>query len=260
VTQSLLPPDGDIHARRDGVVTILTLDRPTKLNALAPAMLSDLERILSEIDRDQDCRVVIITGAGERAFSVGADINAWAAITPLDMWRIWVRDGHRILQRLATLRQPTIAAINGFAFGGGLEVALATDIRIASDTATFAMPEVTIGTLPGWAGLSRLPELIGQARSKQLIFSGAQIGAATAESWGLVNEVVAPPELLPRSLALAGNIAANAPISVQLAKAAIGGDPAALEAFAGALAAGTQDGKEGIAAFREKRVPRFTGH
>jgi enoyl-CoA hydratase len=254
------PLEGDIHGRREGTITVITIDRPTKLNALGPSMLSDLERLLDDIDRDPECRAVIISGAGDRAFSVGADINAWAAMKPLDMWRIWVRDGHRILQRLATLRQPTIAAVNGYAFGGGLELALATDIRIASESAVFAMPETTIGTLPGWAGLSRLPELIGLARSKQMIFSGTQIDAPTAEKWGLVNEVVASSRLMSRARELASDIAANAPVSVQLAKAAIGGDATALEAFAAAIAAGTDDGAEGVTAFREKRSPHFTGH
>jgi len=253
-------PDGEIHGRKEGPIEILTLDRPAKLNALGPTMLSDLERLLNEVDRDLECRVVIITGAGDRAFSVGADVKAWAAMKPLDMWRIWVREGHRILQRLASLRQPTIAALNGYAFGGGLELALATDIRIASQSAVFAMPETKIGTLPGWAGLSRLPALIGMARSKQMIFSGAQIDAITAERWGLVNEVVAPDTLMSRALALAGEIAANAPVSVQLAKTAIGGDATALEAFAAVIAAGTDDGAEGVTAFREKRTPHFTGH
>ncbi len=252
--------EGEIRARREGTAAVITIDRPAKLNALGPSMLSDLERRLNDIDRDPDCRVVIITGAGDRAFSVGADINAWATIKPLDMWRIWVREGHRILQRLASLRQPTIAAINGYAFGGGLELALATDIRIASQSAVFAMPETTIGTLPGWAGLSRLPDLIGLARSKQMIFSGNQVDAATAEKWGLVNEVVAPTMLMSRARELAKDIAENAPISVQLAKAALGGDATALEAFAAAIAAGTDDGAEGVTAFREKRSPHFTGH
>jgi enoyl-CoA hydratase/carnithine racemase len=260
VSHAGLTPEGAVHANRDGAITTLTIDRPAKLNAIGPAMLSDLERLVDEIDRDLETRVVVITGAGDRSFSVGADINAWSAMPPLDMWRVWVRDGHRVLQRLAGLRQPTIAAINGYAFGGGLELALATDIRVAADTATFAMPETKIATLPGWAGLGRLPALIGQARSKQMIFTGSQIDAQTAEKWGLVNEVVAPSALLARALALASDIAGNAPISVQLAKAAMGGDPTALEAFAGALAAGSDDGREGIAAFREKRAPHFSGH
>src|SRR5918995_6165024 len=253
------PPEGRVVLMHEDGIATLTLDRPAKLNAIAPAMLTELERHLAEIDGDPDIRAVIITGTGDRAFSVGADINAWSALEPLDMWRGWVRDGHRVLQRLAHPRQPTIAAINGYAFGGGLELALAADIRIAADAATFAVPETKIGTLPGWAGTKRLPEAIGMARSKQMIFSGSRIDAATAERWGLVNEVVALGKLAERCRVLASEIAANAPVSVQLAKAVINGDEAAPEALAGALAAGTEDGREGIAAFRQKRPPRFSG-
>jgi enoyl-CoA hydratase/carnithine racemase len=242
-----------------GGIATLTLDRPAKLNALGPPMLHELDRLLDDIDRDPVIRVAIVTGAGERAFSVGADINAWAALAPLDMWRGWVRDGHRVLDRLASLRQPTIAAINGYAFGGGLEVALAADLRIAAETAEFAMPETGIGTLPGWAGTRRLAETIGVARAKQMIFSGARIDAATAERWGLINEAVLPAMLATRASELAAEIAQRAPVAVQLAKAAIDGSPDALEAISGALAAGTDDGREGIAAFREKRPARFTG-
>ena len=259
MTPGELPPEGRVVlVSEDGIAT-LTMDRPAKLNAIGPEMLADLDQLIAKIDVDPSARVVIITGSGDRAFSVGADVNAWAALEPLDMWRSWIREGHRVLQRLEHLRQPTIAAMNGFAFGGGLELALAADIRIAVDTATFALPETKIGTLPGWAGTTRLPEVIGVARSKQMIFSGSGIDAATAEHWGLVNEVVAPGTLMARCRALASEIAANAPISVQLAKAAINGDTSAPEAFAGSLAAATEDGREGIAAFREKRPPRFSG-
>jgi enoyl-CoA hydratase/carnithine racemase len=247
-----------VLAREDRVAT-LTLDRPSKLNAIGPEMLAELEQLLAQIDGDADVRAVIITGSGDRAFSVGADVNAWSALEPLDMWRRWIRDGHRVLQRLAQLRQPAIAAINGFAFGGGLELALAADIRIAADLATFALPETSIGTLPGWGGTKRLPAAIGMARARQMIFSGSRIDAATAERWGLVNEVVAQAALMERCRALAAEIAANAPVSVQLAKAIINGDQAAPEALAGAIAAGTEDGREGLAAFREKRSPRFSG-
>lgn len=250
---------GRIAYDTDGEIAILTIDRPAKLNALDTEMLTALEERLAAVDRDTSIRALVVTGAGERAFCVGADVQAWSALDPLDMWRIWVRDGHRVLQRLSSLRQPTIAAINGYAFGGGLELALAADIRIASDRANFAMPETKIGTLPGWNGTRRLAEAIGSARAKQMIFSGAQIDAATAERWNLVNEVVQADALMTRTMELARMIAANAPIAVQLAKAAIAGDPAALEALAGALAAGTADGREGAAAFREKRPPRFTG-
>jgi enoyl-CoA hydratase len=259
VTAEESPVEGRIVLATEDSVATITLDRPGKLNAMSPEMVAELARLLAEIDSDQDVRAVIVTGSGGRAFSVGADINAWSALEPLDMWRNWIRDGHRVLERLAQLRQPTIAAINGYAFGGGLELALAVDIRIAADLATFALPETKIGTLPGWAGTKRLPEAIGEARAKQMIFSGGRIDAATAERWGLLNEVVALEALMDRCRSLASEIAANAPVSVQLAKAIISGGEGAPEAFAGALAAGTQDGREGIAAFREKRSPRFTG-
>ncbi len=254
------PGGGRILLAVDADIATLTLDRPEKLNALGPDMLAQLEDYLDKVDRDPAIRALILTGAGERSFCVGADITAWAALAPLDMWRSWVRDGHRVLQRLASLRQPSIAAVNGFAFGGGLELALAADMRIAADTASFAMPEASIGTIPGWAGTRRLPEAIGVARAKQMIFSGARIDAATAERWGLVNEIVPHDRLLARAEELARLIAANAPVSVQLAKAAIDGNADATEAIAGALAASTDDGHEGVAAFREKRKAEFRGH
>jgi enoyl-CoA hydratase len=259
VTASEPPPAGRVTLLSEDGIATLTLDRPGKLNAIGPEMLAELERRLAEIDVDPNVRAVIFTGSGDRAFSVGADVNAWSALEPLDMWRSWIREGHRVLRRLERLRQPTIAAINGYAFGGGLELALAADMRVAADSATFALPETSIGTLPGWAGTTRLPEAIGVARSKQMIFSGGRIDAATAEHWGLVNEVVAIGTLMERCRALASQIAANAPVAVQLAKAIINGDEAAPEAFAGALAAGTEDGRAGIVAFRQKRPPRFSG-
>jgi enoyl-CoA hydratase len=253
----------------DGAVATVTLNRPEKLNALDPAMLDRLEAIVHELDRNPDIRVVLLTGVGERAFCVGADIvgadiTAWSALDPLDMWRRWVRDGHRVFDRLARLRQPTIAVLNGYTLGGGLELALTTDIRIAGENVELAAPEVKIGTIPGWGGTSRLPTLIGVARAKQLIFTGSRIGARTAEHWGLVNEVVPREDAMTRARAIADEIAANAPISVQLAKQTINGSigdnvAATLEAMAGALAAGTDDGGEGIISFREKRPPAFKG-
>jgi len=259
VTSTETPPEGRVRLDIDMFVATVTLDREAKLNALGPPMISDLERSLDQIDRDPEVRVVIVTAVGERAFCVGADVNAWSTLEPLDMWRQWIRAGHRVFQRMARLRQPTIAAINGYAFGGGLELALATDIRLAADSATFAMPETTLGTLPGWAGTSRLPALIGVARAKQLIYTGISIDAANAERWGLINEMIPSHGLLTRAAELAAEIAANAPLPVQMAKAAIDGDDTALEGFAGALAASSADGREGIAAFRERRTPQFTG-
>lgn len=248
----------------DGPIATITLNRPEKLNAIDLGMLEELESATSEIEHHQEVRVALLTGAGERAFSVGADINAWSALEPLEMWRRWVRDGHRVFERVARLRQPVIAVLNGFAFGGGLELALAADLRLAAEHAELALPEVKLGTIPGWTGSQRLPALIGPARAKQMIFAGARLDAVTAEQWGLVNEMVPGDELMARAVHLAAEIAENAPISVQMAKqlvdGAVGeGTGVALEALAGALAATTDDGHEGLAAFRERRDPRFSG-
>ena len=249
-----------------GAVATLTLNRPDKLNALSPEMLDQLEAAVRLIEDSADARVILLTAAGERAFCVGADINAWGALAPMDMWRHWIRNGHRVFDRIASLRQPVIAVINGHAFGGGLELALAADIRIAAEAAAFAMPEVSIGTVPGWGGTARLPTLIGVGRAKQMILSGERISAATAERWGLVNEVHPAADLRERALALAERIAANAPMSVQMAKQAIdssipGGASSArtVEALAGALAATSEDAREGLASFRERRPPQYHG-
>lgn len=248
----------------DGAIATLTINRPEKLNAIDPAMLAELEAALDRLEREEQARVVLLTGAGERAFSVGADVNAWAALAPLEMWRWWVRDGHRVFERLARLRQPVIAAINGYAFGGGLELALAADLRVAAESAELGLTEVKLGTVAGWAGTQRLPALVGVARAKQMIFTGMRLDAATAERWGLVNEVAPREAVLARARALAEQIAANAPLSVQLAKQLIDGGlgaatGATLEALAGALAATTDDGREGVAAFHERRPPQFRG-
>ena len=252
-----------IHLALDGPVATVTLNRPDKLNALDPEMLSGLETMAAQLEEDETTRVVLLTGAGERAFCVGADINAWAALEPLDMWRRWIRDGHRVFDRLARLRQPIIAVLNGYAFGGGLELALAADVRLAADEIELAMPEVKIGTIPGWGGTQRLPALIGPARAKQMILTGARIDARKAERWGLVNEVFPREALMDEARALAEAMAENAPLSVQMAKQLIDGGGAVaslpLEALAGALTASADDGQEGIASFRERRPARFEG-
>jgi enoyl-CoA hydratase len=259
--------DSQVHYEVTGPVATITFDRPEKLNALSMAMLARFESLLATLEAAKDVRVVIITGAGTRSFCVGADINEWDAVAggdPIAMWRAWDRPGHRIFERLARLQQPTIAAVNGFCFGGGLELALSTDIRLAASNAEFALPETKIGTLPGWTGTQRLPKIIGVARTKQMIFTGARVRAEQAERWGLVNEVVPGELLIERARALAEQIADNAPLGVQFAKTVVDGGlgeglPMALEGLAAALAATTHDGKEGPASFREKRKPLFTG-
>jgi enoyl-CoA hydratase len=249
-----------IRISSEAPVARIILDRPEKLHALDPEMLSAIETGLGLIEGRTDIRVVIVQATGDKAFCVGADINAWTALTPLQMWSDWIRLGHRVFARLLQVRQPVICAIQGIAFGGGLELALACDIRIASDSARLAMPEVKLGTVPGWGGTARLPELIGAGRARQMIFSGEPISATVAERWGLVNEVVPGDRLIERVEELAYRIAANAPVAVQTAKQLVaGGDPVTLESIASAVNAFTQDAAEGLAAFREKRNPSFEG-
>jgi enoyl-CoA hydratase len=243
-----------------GRIARVTLDRPEKLNALDPEMLAALENAVSEAEQSREVRVIILAAAGEKAFCVGADILAWTALSPLDMWSEWVRRGHRVFERFERAKQPVICAIQGFAYGGGLELALACDMRIVTDTARFAMPEVKLGTVPGWGGTDRLPRLIGSARAKQMIFSGEPITAEVAERWGLANEVVPAAALADRVTALAEKIASNAPVAVQTAKQLIASSSSAtLESLAAAVNAFSDDAKEGLAAFREKRPPKFEG-
>src|SRR6266568_4041379 len=242
-------------------VATITLNRPEKLNAMDPPMLAQLEQVCQDLERDTTVRVVLLTGAGTRAFSAGADITAWSSLQPLEMWRWWVRNGHRVFSRIARLPQPVIAVLNGDAFGGGFELALAADLRIAAEHVHLALPETGLGTVPGWGGTQRLPGLIGPARAKEMIFTGKRVDAVTAEHWGLVNAVEPGSNVMGYAINLAQEIAARAPLSVQMTKQLVDsaqGDAQAvtLEALAGALSSSTQDGHAGGAAFREHRQPR----
>lgn len=245
----------------DDAIATIVLDRPEKLNALTLPMLADLDAAFQAIEDDADVRVVVITGAGPKAFSAGADVVAWSALSPLDMWRTWTRTGHRVMDRLETLRQPTIAVLNGIAFGGGLELALACDLRIAADHVTVGAPEVGIGTVPGWGMTTRLAAVVGSARAKQMILTGSPIDAAQAAAWGLVSEVVPADDLAARANELAARIAAQAPIAVQVAKQLIDANRPrpSLEPLGGGLTAFTDDAGEGQAAFRERRPPTYGG-
>jgi len=248
----------------DGPVATITLNRAEKLNAFTLAMLDALDAACAQIGRDEAVRAVIVASASPKAFCAGADIIDWGPLGPRGMWAQWIRDGQRVFERVARLRQPTIAAVGGLALGGGLELALACDLRIASETARFGLPEGTIGAIPGWAGSQRLPRLIGVGRAKHMMLTGEPIDAATAGSWGLASEVVPADRLMPRALELARRIAENAPTAVQavkqLADAAAGeGIATTLESLAAGFAASTEDGREGVAAFRAKRKPKFTG-
>lgn len=245
-------------------VVRLALARPAKLNTFDDAMLEQLDAALIALERDKETRVVILRAEGGKAFCAGADIKTWSELEPLDMWRDWIASGNRLFDRLARLRQPVIAAIDGIAYGGGLELALCADIRIATPASRFALPETGIGTVPGWSGMRRLVKLIGLARAKTMVLTGEPIGAEPALASGLITAVVDADKLEQESLALAEAIAARAPIATQLAKAmldqAAGEEPGhAIQGFASAVTAFTEDGKEGTAAFKAKHPPRFKG-
>ncbi|WP_284616911.1 enoyl-CoA hydratase/isomerase family protein [Aquabacterium humicola] len=253
-----------VRIERDGTLATVTLARAAKLHALTPSMLDELESAARAIDADAAIRVVILGADGDKAFCVGADIGEWSALAPLDMWRRWTRRGHQVFDQWARLRQPVIAALNGHAFGGGLELAITADIRLAAETAQFALPEASIGTCPGWSGSQRLVGLVGPAQAKYLALAGRRIDAVAARSIGLVHEVHAAADLGAAARALAETMAAQAPVSLQLTKqlinAAAGeGAAAVLEGLAGALSATTADAAEGLASFKERRPPRYSG-
>jgi enoyl-CoA hydratase len=256
--------EGIVSLEVQGHVAIVTLERPAKLNALTPEMINALGNIASELDKRTDLRAVVLTSSGDRAFCVGADIRVWSGLQPLDMWRQWVRDGHRVFDAWATLRLPVIAAINGHAFGGGLELLAAADIRVSEPAATFALPEAGIATCPGWSGTQRLVKLIGPSQVKLMALTGRRIDAKEAQRVGLVQDICEPGNALAHALELAQQISKQAPISVQLTKQLIDAGTginvaAVLEGMAGALAATTADAKEGLASFSERRLADYQG-
>jgi enoyl-CoA hydratase/carnithine racemase len=253
-----------VRFERKGPLAFVTLHRPEKLNALTVAMLGRLDAIAAELETTLDIRAVVLTGAGERAFCVGADIDEWSGLAPMDMWRRWVPRGHRVFDRWAGLRVPVIAAINGHALGGGLELAATADIRIAHPAATFALPEAAIATCPGWSGTQRLVSLLGPSRVKWLALTGRRVDAERAHEMGLVDEIAPTGSVLEAAVTLAAQLAQLAPVSVQLTKQLINaangeGAAATLEAMAGALAATTADAGEGVTSFRQKRIAHFEG-
>jgi enoyl-CoA hydratase len=260
VSDAAAPEIGEISIEADVVATIY-INRPAKHNALTPEMLAQLEEILISLDADREVRVVLLTAAGNRSFCAGADIKRFKALPPLDMWAQWTRQGQRVFDRLAVLRQPTIAAVSGNAYGGGFELALACDLRILADDATLGLTEVGIGTLPGWGGTGRLRDLVGAGRAKELIFTGEPLTAERAMAWGVVNQLARKAEVITMAHALAARIATRAPIAVQMAKQAIdAGDAyAAMEQVSSAATAFTEDAAEGFASFTEKRDPYYRG-
>src|SRR5919107_2160828 len=211
MSESANPETGQIIIDVHEAVATICLDRPAKHNALTPEMLKQLEQILIGLDAERAVRVVLVMAAGDRSFCAGADIRRFKALPPLDMWAQWTRQGHRVFDLLAGLRQPTIAAVSGNAYGGGFKLALACDLRILADDATLGLPEVGIGALPGWGGTGRLRDLVGAGRAKELIFTGEPLSAERALTWGVANQLAAKAEVIPAARALATKIATRAP-------------------------------------------------
>lgn len=255
--------NGTIDLHRDGYVATLIINRPTKLNALTPEMLEQLLVHCCTIEMDAEIRVVLLTSACEKAFCVGADIHRWTALSPLDMWRSWIRRGHQAFDALAQLPQPVIALIHGLAYGGGLELAAAADIRLCSEEARMALPETGLATVPGWSGTQRLTSLLGRSLVKEMVFIGEPLDAQRALDCGLVSRVTPAADLVAAGQDLAQKISKRAPIAVQIAKQVIDAGEGistgrTLEALAGACSAATEDALEGSQAFRDKRQPHFT--
>jgi len=248
-----------------GAIAYVTVNRPKVLNALNTPTWKDLRTAFEHARDDDAVRGVILTGAGDKAFVAGADISELAHASAIDAERS-SSSGQEVLDLVENLGKPVIAAINGFALGGGCETAMACTIRIAVEHAKFGQPEVKLGLLPGGGGTQRLPRLVGKGRALQLILSGEIISAQEAWRIGLVNEVVPAADLIPRAEAILKMIASNAPIAVKLSLEAVnkGMDTSqsegfALEASYFGLCAGTEDKKEGTSAFLEKRAPKFLG-
>lgn len=249
----------------EGGIGIITVNRPKALNALNKATMQELSSLLDTIAQDVTVKVVIITGSGEKAFVAGADITEMQPMSAIE-GRNWGKLGQSVFNKLENIPQPVIAAVNGFALGGGCELSMACDIRIASEKAKFGQPEVTLGITPGFAGTQRLARLVGKGRAKELLFTGEVINAAEAYRLGLVNKVAAPEELINVAKAMAQKIMANAPVAVQLCKAAVNEgldidleSGTAYEAEVFGLCFATSDQKEGMTAFVERRKASFTG-
>lgn len=246
----------------DGIATI-TLARPEKLNALDAAMIEGLAEAARRIDEDPTVRAAILTGRG-KAFCAGGDIKAWGALHPLDMGQGWVRQGHRAFDALTRLKAPLIAALNGHALGGGLELAATADFRIGEAGTKFGLPETGIGMVPGWSGTQRLVRRFGGAVVRRLAIAGEIVTAERALTLGLIDELTPPGESLETARAWAARIAERGPVATTIAKqlinAAEGEDVSAtIEILAGALVSTTEDLREGVAGFREKRPPNFIG-
>ena len=251
-------------APEEANIGVITLNRPDALNALSVELLTELDKLLDEIANDEKIRVVVITGAG-RAFSVGADLREAEKLDPAGV-KDFIQKGQRLFDKIENFGKPAVAALNGFTLGGGVELALACDLRIASEDARIGNPEVAVGLIPAWGGTVRLAKIVGRGKASELILTGGQIDAKEAERIGLVNKTVSADELNSTVMWTAGTIASRAPVAVKQAKRILGkamelsmeeGNKLMLE---GCLVCyQTEDIKEGVKAVFEKRAAQFKG-
>lgn len=253
-----------LYEKANGVATI-TINRPEVLNVLNKETYLEILARLDDAEKDENVRVIVITGAGERAFCAGLDLKAVKGASPVDMVEL-AKLGHKLTLAIEEIGKPVIIAINGYALGGGLELAMACDIRIASENARLGQPELNVGLIPGNGGTQRLPRLVGKGIAKELIFTGRMIDAKTAEALGLVNKVVPQGELKAAVEALTKELLSKPPLALKLAKELINISTEtdlkiglAYEAEATGVLASTNDFKEGITAFIEKRKPEYKG-
>jgi enoyl-CoA hydratase len=260
-----LDPLENLLIDRDGPVAIVTVNRPKVLNALSTQTIDELRRAMLSLKHDESVRVVILTGAGEKSFVAGADVNELAAQTPVSGRELAMR-GQHVFDLIAHLGKPVIAAINGFALGGGCELALACTIRIAVDTARIGQPEINLGIIPGYGGSQRLPRLIGPGPALEMLLTGDQISAAEAYRVGLVNRVVTAANLMGEARKLAHSLASKAPVAIRYILEAVHrgmelplAEAQAFEATLFGLVAATDDMREGTKAFLEKRKAEFRG-
>ena len=255
----------NVQYEKKGSIAYVTVNRPKVLNALNTPTWTDLKAAFEDAKADMSVHGVILTGAGDKAFIAGADISELAHLSGFEAEQS-SRFGQEVLDLIENLGKPVVAAVNGFALGGGCETAMACSIRIAVESAKFGQPEVALGLVPGGGGTQRLPRLVGKGRALQLILGGEMITAQDAYRIGLVNEVVAAADLMPRAEAIVKKIASNAPIAVKFALEATNsgmdtsqGEGLLLEASYFGLCAATEDKREGTSAFLEKRAPQFYG-
>jgi enoyl-CoA hydratase len=258
-------PEANIRFEAADSIGTLTIDRPKALNALNPDTLREILRCLRDVRRAGEVRALILTGAGEKAFVAGADIAEMSKMTVVQAKEM-ARLGQRLTSALEDLSIPVIAAVNGFALGGGMELVMACDLAIASEKARFGQPEINLGIIPGFGGTQRLARRVGAPRAREMIYGGDMIDAETARQWGLVNRVVKPEDLLTEARKLAATLATKPPVALAQAKLAIqhGLDidlenGLRLEAEAFAVTFSTEDRSEGMAAFLTKRTAKFTG-